>query len=366
VLRNPWGASEWTGAWGDGSKEWTGEWLDVLGELNYVFGDDGEFVMEYSDFLDTFELIERTTLFDSSWVTSSHWLRLPLQRPNHLWTFGDLSFKFTLNKPSFTIISLSQLDTRYFQEISGNSKWNIDFVLYKRGETEITGVSYYAHIMVRSVTTELNLEAGEYIIFPRCDRYSYYENVEERRPAIKLNPRILARVLTEKARAQSIAVNSDDSDNIYIPKTINTLIEQDLQKLEFEKNIVDNDDDADEDEEEGEVEVEEEGEVEVEEDEEPVNADGNSEKADGDSKKGSGKELVTSDLPGFPCLPHESLEKPQDDDDGLVLGVRIYTQGGAVVSVTGQVVNEEIVGKDEYDCDNAAKAKEDDKKPKRL
>jgi hypothetical protein len=46
VLRNPWGASEWTGAWGDGSKEWVGEWLDVLKELDHVFGDDGEFVME--------------------------------------------------------------------------------------------------------------------------------------------------------------------------------------------------------------------------------------------------------------------------------------------------------------------------------
>ena len=46
VIRNPWGASEWTGAWGDGSKEWVGEWLDVLKELDHVFGDDGEFVME--------------------------------------------------------------------------------------------------------------------------------------------------------------------------------------------------------------------------------------------------------------------------------------------------------------------------------
>ena len=64
-----------------------------------------------------------------------------------------------------TIISLSQLDTRYFQPISGNSKWNIDFVLYKRGETEIMGVSYYAIVMVRSVTAELHLEEGEYIIF---------------------------------------------------------------------------------------------------------------------------------------------------------------------------------------------------------
>jgi hypothetical protein len=70
-----------------------------------------------------------------------------------------------LSKPSFTIISLSQLDTRYFEAISGLSKWNIDFVIYKRGEKEITGVSYYGRFQVRSVTSELDLEAGEYIIF---------------------------------------------------------------------------------------------------------------------------------------------------------------------------------------------------------
>lgn len=120
VIRNPWGASEWTGAWGDGSKEWVGEWLDVLKELDHVFGDDGEFVMECrffepffflefwfplltlllflldSDFLDTFELIERTTIFDSSWVMSSHWLRVPPQRPNCPWSFGDLSCDYVL------------------------------------------------------------------------------------------------------------------------------------------------------------------------------------------------------------------------------------------------------------------------------
>ena len=46
VVRNPWGKSEWTGAWGNRSKEWTNEWLDVLKELDHEFGDDGEFVME--------------------------------------------------------------------------------------------------------------------------------------------------------------------------------------------------------------------------------------------------------------------------------------------------------------------------------
>jgi hypothetical protein len=58
------------------------------------------------------------------------------------------------------------------------------------------------------------------------------------------------------------------------------------------------------------------------------------------------------------------LAKLQDsnyDDDDLVLGVRIYTQGGSVVSVTGQMVRDEIVEEDEDD-NLTAKTKEDDKK----
>ncbi|KAJ2930752.1 hypothetical protein H1R20_g6335, partial [Candolleomyces eurysporus] len=46
VVRNPWGESEWTGPWSDGSKEWKGEWLKILPDLEHRFGDDGQFVME--------------------------------------------------------------------------------------------------------------------------------------------------------------------------------------------------------------------------------------------------------------------------------------------------------------------------------
>lgn len=37
-LRNPWGNTEWKGAWADGSAEWTPDWMTLL---NHKFGDDG-------------------------------------------------------------------------------------------------------------------------------------------------------------------------------------------------------------------------------------------------------------------------------------------------------------------------------------
>jgi hypothetical protein len=45
-IRNPWGKTEWTGRWADGSKEWTSEWLARLPELGHSFGNDGQFLME--------------------------------------------------------------------------------------------------------------------------------------------------------------------------------------------------------------------------------------------------------------------------------------------------------------------------------
>lgn len=90
-IRNPWGGSEWTGRWSDGSKEWTAEWLDALKALEHQFGDDGVFVMEYSDFLSIWTSVERTQLFDTSWVHSSHWLSVDGRSLPSAWQFGDVS-----------------------------------------------------------------------------------------------------------------------------------------------------------------------------------------------------------------------------------------------------------------------------------
>lgn len=96
-LRNPWGKSEWTGRWSDGSKEWSKEWLGALDALDHQFGDDGAFIMEYEDFLQTWYAVERTQLFDDSWVMSSHWLNVTGRTYPAAWQYGDVSCKCRFN-----------------------------------------------------------------------------------------------------------------------------------------------------------------------------------------------------------------------------------------------------------------------------
>ena len=90
-MRNPWGGSEWTGRWSDGSKEWTKEWVEVKDQVEHEFGDDGVFIMEYDDFLSVWTYLGRTQLFDPNWVQSSHWINVdPSQTA---WHYGDVSCK---------------------------------------------------------------------------------------------------------------------------------------------------------------------------------------------------------------------------------------------------------------------------------
>ncbi|KAJ3500420.1 hypothetical protein NLJ89_g9806 [Agrocybe chaxingu] len=192
VLRNPWGMAEWTGAWSDGSKEWQGEWLEVLKELDHVLGDDGEFVME---------------------------------------------FNFTLPMASKVMIVLSQLDTRFFRALGEMSQWSLDFVVCKRGEKDIKGESYAGTLYQRSVSCELDLDTGEYVVYPRVDRcrlsYTGYFDDE-----VKLwDKRKLARVLTERTKSRSIASNYDiKSQEIFIPKHLHAAIREDFPYNESESD----------------------------------------------------------------------------------------------------------------------------------
>ncbi|KAF8877904.1 cysteine proteinase [Infundibulicybe gibba] len=202
VIRNPWGQSEWTGPWSDGSGEWTKEWLPALEALGHSFGNDGEFVMEYKDFLENWEQIDRTLLFDESWIMSSQWLQVTSRPLPSVWAFGDVSFTISLPTPTVTVIVLSKLDERYFEEISSPYAWSFDFVLFRKGETTPLATSFHSRFYTRSVNLETTLDAGEYVVHVRLDRKHVRTEEPDRS---EWDKRKLSRVMNERAKSQSVA-----------------------------------------------------------------------------------------------------------------------------------------------------------------
>jgi hypothetical protein len=157
-LRNPWGRTEWTGRWSDGSEEWTPEWMQ---KLNHKFGDDGVFWIHYRDLLRHYQHFDRTRLFGPEWTVSQQWTSV-----NVPWSvdYLDTKFKINLVKPGPVVIVLSQLDDRYYQGLEGQYEFNLQFRLHKDDEEEYIVRSNGTYYMKRSVSTELELEAGNYTV----------------------------------------------------------------------------------------------------------------------------------------------------------------------------------------------------------
>ncbi|KAG9022453.1 hypothetical protein FRB95_014777 [Tulasnella sp. JGI-2019a] len=233
-IRNPWGESEWTGPWSDGSKEWNVEWgTELLKALDYEFGDDGEFIMEYSDFLETWAIIERSRLFDEDWVMSQQWLNVTTGSYLNAWNYGDVSYSIKVDKPTPAVIVLAQLDQRYFEEFSGHYRWSLDFAIYAKpaptsgsgkasptGEVmaptqppvaaESLGSAIHSSLWDRSVKMEVKLpRAGEYVVQVRIDRSQKRNKDFLQENASQWSGRKYARKYAEYVQSRSIAANFD-------------------------------------------------------------------------------------------------------------------------------------------------------------
>ncbi|KAF8194982.1 hypothetical protein BJ912DRAFT_1085652 [Pholiota molesta] len=301
VIRNPWGDSEWTGPWADGSKEWKGKWFQVLDELQHEFGDDGKFVMEYSDFLSVFGQIDRATLFDASWVMSSIWLHITPQPIFHPWTYGDAYYYFTLKQPSPSVIVLSQTDHRYFNRLNGEDPWwLLDFLVYRKGlfEPVLVGMSGVSLGSQRSVSCELYLQAGDYIVLPRMEPRAQ-GSVKMREDGDQWGTHKLSRMLTERAKSHSVARNYDIRREIqYIPISPDVALVLDGIA---ERGTSSETEDADE------------------------NGD-DEKKVTGDTKKADAGSKGNSDNGSGPT------------PDPLFLGLRVYTQNGAITTESSERV----------------------------
>ena len=156
--RNPWGEAEWRGRWSDGSPEWN---ADSLAALNHKFGDDGMFWISFEDLLRKYQFFDRTRLFDSSWKVSQQWTTVDVP-----WSadYNDTKFSITLTEASCVVIVLSQLDERYWTGLEGQYRFTLHFRLNKDGDETFTVRSHGNYWMNRSVSTELDLEAGNYSV----------------------------------------------------------------------------------------------------------------------------------------------------------------------------------------------------------
>ncbi|KAI9894416.1 MAG: hypothetical protein M1814_003173 [Vezdaea aestivalis] len=159
LLRNPWGHGEWTGPWSDGSKEWTAEWMTKLG---HVFGDDGAFWISYRDLLRKYQHFQRTRLFGPEWRVAQQWTTVQVP-----WATQYLAtkFKLTVEQSGPIVLSLSQLDDRYFRGLQGRYYFTLQFRLHKGEEKDYIVRSNHRYGGNRSCSTELDLEVGTYTVF---------------------------------------------------------------------------------------------------------------------------------------------------------------------------------------------------------
>jgi hypothetical protein len=132
-------------------------------KLNHTFGDDGVFWISYKDLIRKYEHFDRTRLFhsDANWKSTQQWTSLAIP-----WTidYSDTKFEITLTKEGPVVIVLTQLDDRYFRGLEGQYEFKLHFRLEKEGEEEYIVRSHGNYGMRRSVSTELTLEPGKYIV----------------------------------------------------------------------------------------------------------------------------------------------------------------------------------------------------------
>jgi hypothetical protein len=155
-VKNPWGQGEWNGPWSDGSSQWNAESIAALG---HTFGDDGVFWIRYTDLLKKYNTIWRTRLFTDEWNVTQQWTSLSVP-----WSgdFQDTKFEVVLTKPAHTVIILSQLDSRYYRGFEGQYNVKLSFRVHEKGQEEYITRTINEDYWKRSVSVELDLEAGSY------------------------------------------------------------------------------------------------------------------------------------------------------------------------------------------------------------
>ncbi|KAK5887544.1 hypothetical protein CesoFtcFv8_016140 [Champsocephalus esox] len=193
-MRNPWGQTEWKGAWSDTSEEWSKVGDMERGNLGITVADDGEFWMSFSDWCKLFTNADvcrviNTALIsvNKTWNEVVHfgsWTKNaePLLNrcggcANHKPTFlQNPQFLFDVTKESDEVlISLQQKDMKIHRRFGQGENITIGFSVIKvelnrkyRMHDILTQqcVQTSTFINARTVFMRCTLEQGRYVLIP--------------------------------------------------------------------------------------------------------------------------------------------------------------------------------------------------------
>lgn len=118
-----------------------------------------------------------------------------------------MSYTISVPKNTPAVIVLQQVDSRYFEEISGYRDYNFDFVIFKKGSNEVIASCMGGINWCRSRSVEVNLEAGEYVVHVRLDSMLSRDSDYFEEGISNWDPQVLKRILAKKAEAYSKASN---------------------------------------------------------------------------------------------------------------------------------------------------------------
>ena len=214
-IRNPWGKTEWNGAWSDGSEEWNSISEVKRKSIGLIFENDGEFWMSCEDFHENWDTLEVCNISPDSgdceslsrgfrWHVKSiidRWI--PGESAggcrNNIETFAsNPQFRFVLEDPDEDddedkcniVISLMQKERRSLRE-EGLDALNIGFKIYHlknpndlpiplnenffRKNTAVKGFKgHKLYTNLREVTDRFTLYPGTYCIIPSTfEPYQY-------------------------------------------------------------------------------------------------------------------------------------------------------------------------------------------------
>uniref|UniRef100_A0A3B3ZGW6 Calpain catalytic domain-containing protein n=1 Tax=Periophthalmus magnuspinnatus TaxID=409849 RepID=A0A3B3ZGW6_9GOBI len=179
-MRNPWGTTDWTGAWGQGSQQWQQISRTDREKMGLAVRDIGEFWMEFEDFCHYFTDVVVCRLHARSQL-SGVWDEQMDKRSrcggciNHRDTFlHNPQFLFEVRgKEEEVLICLQQEDRRMRRKNGDGENLPIGFEVLKvevnrfsRVQTVVEQAASSVYMDSRSVTVRACFSPGRYVVLP--------------------------------------------------------------------------------------------------------------------------------------------------------------------------------------------------------